>query len=118
MSAEAISIVVTIGGAAYSVDIVGDPDDVMFAVNVGRAVTETLVTHASRARKAADQALAAECVQLEATEWTIPNVRAATCAHCGRSITWKPRPGFVHVGLWRHDAPAMPETRCSGAEPR
>lgn len=120
MSAEAINVIVTIGGHNYTVDLIGDPDDVMFALSVGRAVSETLVTHGARVRKLEQQASAAECAPPPPEMpglWTQPLSKHATCRICARAITWVAGVG-AHIGVWMHDTPATPETRCGGAEPR
>lgn len=118
MSAEAISIIVTIDGIPYGVDLIGDPDDVMFAVDAGRAVTAAIIGHRSRQRKLRDQVIAASCSILEGQEYTRPQETTRTCTNCNRMIRWTPTPGLLHVGRWRHDTPATPDTRCEGAEPR
>lgn len=118
VTATTISIRVLIGSTEYSIGEVGDPEDVMFAVQVGRAVTKAIIDHPALERAAVARTRAAQCTQLEDTEYTLPREAHGTCAHCERAITWTPSPGLLHVGRWRHDSPATPDTRCSGAEPR
>lgn len=45
MSESLISVTVNIDGHEYALDAIVDPDDVLFAVRVGRAVTDALVSH-------------------------------------------------------------------------
>ena len=50
MSAEAIDLRLTIGGAVYTLTAVGDPTDGMFAINVGRGVSEAIISHGQTAK--------------------------------------------------------------------
>lgn len=45
MAVEAITVQVQIGAGRYVLDLVGDPSDAMFAVQVGNAVASALITH-------------------------------------------------------------------------
>lgn len=51
MTATTIEVTVLIGDQPYNLQMIGDPDDVMVALNVGRAVTTCLIEHASAERK-------------------------------------------------------------------
>lgn len=56
MTATTIEVTLLIGGEAFNLQMVGDPDDVMTAMNVGRAVTTCLIEYASAERKRHDDA--------------------------------------------------------------
>ncbi|QQO39184.1 hypothetical protein SEA_RUDY_2 [Microbacterium phage Rudy] len=45
MTTTTIDVQVTLGGVTYKVAAVGDPADVMFALQVGRTVSEILLEH-------------------------------------------------------------------------
>lgn len=47
MASEAIAVRVHIGGAVYSVDLVGDPSDATLGVQIGRGVAAALLSHAT-----------------------------------------------------------------------
>ncbi len=49
-SSSVIEVVVTVDGTHYSQQMVGDPNDGMFATQVGRAVTVAIVEHGARRR--------------------------------------------------------------------
>ena len=52
MSAEAIDLRLTIGASVYKLTAVGDPNDALFAFNVGRGISEALLAHAQQAEVA------------------------------------------------------------------
>lgn len=48
MSTVPIEITIVVGEAQYAMHLVGDPADVMFALQVGRAVSSALIEYGSR----------------------------------------------------------------------
>ena len=50
MATEAISVRLQVGGDVYMIDLVGDPSDTMFAVQVGNSVASALITHDAAVR--------------------------------------------------------------------
>lgn len=45
MSTTTISVAITVGATTYRIEEVGDPTDVMFAMQVGRAVSLAMMKH-------------------------------------------------------------------------
>jgi len=45
MSTTTVDIRIILGATTYHLDEVGDPNDAMFALQIGRTVAETLISH-------------------------------------------------------------------------